>query len=71
MKTVILESGIPVPQLRQWGKWATAIGHMKIGQSFTAEGYNGKQAALMACRRLGFKPRSRKVNGKYRIWRVA
>jgi hypothetical protein len=68
--TVKIEKGVPMPGLGVGRSRKYPWREMEVGDSFVIQKSAYAQAQL-ASKRTGFKFSVRKVDGAYRVWRIA
>ena len=66
-----IQKNIPMPKTVNYKPEVKRIGKMKIGDSVLVETHNERQKISICMRRHGFKPRSKRIDDSYRVWRVA
>lgn len=76
---ILVEAGIPIPE-RRWGKgkaanrltyWDGLVSGMYIGDSILVEKKEDLARVYRASKKGKVKIVTRKIDGKFRIWRVA
>jgi len=67
-----IDKNIPVPR-KQVKKaiWATLVDNMDVGDSVLVNNVSERQSLTMAIKAQGYEVTTRKVDDKFRVWRLS